>query len=177
MKRVFILYLYLFLAANLVWSNNDAETLRKIFAIASEDANKAKALNAYFEKKVNISNSTELAYKGATVALMAKFSANPYTKLKYVNKALDIVNAAVKREPDNFEIRYLRFSIERNLPAFLNISKNIEADLELIYSYLNKKDIWTGFEADIAKDIISSNRLSDYQQTVLKNHLIKKRNA
>ena len=175
MNRVFILYL--FFAANLVWANNDVETLRKVFVIASDDVNKAKALHAYFEKKENISGATELAYKGATVALMAKFAAGPHTKLKYVNKALDIINEAVKKEPENFEIRYLRFSIERNLPAILNSSKNIEPDIELIYSYLNKKNVWTDFEADVAKDIISSNRLSDFQQSVLTNHLNQKRNV
>ncbi|MFN4233326.1 MAG: hypothetical protein ACK4IK_00825 [Bacteroidia bacterium] len=170
-------FLYLLILSNLVWANNDVETLRKVFVIASEDVNKAKALHAYFEKKEKISGATELAYKGATVALMAKFSSGPHTKLKYVNKALEIINEAVKKEPENFEIRYLRFSVERNLPAILNRSKNIDKDIELIYTYLIKKTLWTDFESDIAKDLIDSNRLSEEKNKQLINQLNKKRDA
>lgn len=174
MKQLFLLYLLV--SANFSWANNDVETLRKIFIVASEDASKAKALHQYFEKK-ETNGAVELAYKGATIALMAKFSAGPHTKLKYVNKALDIINEAVKTEPENFEIRYLRFSVERNLPAILNSSKNIEQDIELIYSHLKNKKSWSDFETDIAKDLIASNRLSDKQHIQLTNYLNQKSNA
>lgn len=172
-----LVFLNLLLFFNLVWANNDVETLRKVFVSASQDALKAKALYAYFDKKKNITGATELAYKGATIALMAKFSSGPHTKLKYVNKAIEIINEAVKKEPENFEIRYLRFSVERNLPAILNSSKNIDKDLEIIYSYLIKKTLWTDFESDVAKDIIDSNRLSEEKSNQLINQLNKKRNA
>lgn len=175
MKRVF--FLYLLILTNLVWANNDVETLRKVFAIASEDVNKAKALHLYFEKKEKISGATELAYKGATIALMAKFSSGLHNKLNYVNKGIEIISLAVKKEPENFEIRYLRFSVERNLPAILNLSKNIENDLELIYLYLIKKTVWTDFESDVAKDLINSNRLSKEKSKTLINQLNIKKNA
>ncbi len=175
MKKLFVLYILL--SANLIWANNDVETLRKIFIIASEDANKAKALYHYFEKKETISEPTELAYKGATIALMAKFSNGLYTKLSYINKSLDIINQAVKSDPSNFEIRYLRFSVERNLPPVLNRSKNIEKDTEIILNHLKNKNCWNGFETDIARDLINSNRLSETQKSVLVNHLNQKSNA
>lgn len=175
MKRLFILYILL--NSNLIWANNDIETLRKVFIVASEDVNKAKALHQYFEKKESIAGPTELAYKGATIALMAKFSAGPHTKLKYVNRALEIINEAVKKDPENFEIRYLRFSIERNLPAILNNSKNIKSDIELIHAHLKNKKNWSDFETDIAKDLIASNRLSEMQYNQLNNQLNQKRNA
>ncbi|GIV28048.1 MAG: hypothetical protein KatS3mg027_1862 [Bacteroidia bacterium] len=100
MKRLFILYILL--STKIIWAKNDVETLRKVFIIASEDINKAKALHQYFENKGNITEPTELAYKGATIALMAKFSVGPHTKLKYVNRALEIINEAVRKDPGKF---------------------------------------------------------------------------
>jgi hypothetical protein len=175
MKRLFLLYFLLIVG--FARANNDVETLRRVFIVASEDVNKAKALHHYFEKKDKLSSPTEMAYKGATIALMAKFSAGPHTKLKYVNKALEVINEAVKIDPENFEIRYLRFSVERNLPAILNSSKNIEQDIEIIIGHLKNKNSWSAFETDIARDLINSNRLSETQQLVLINHLNQKRNA
>jgi hypothetical protein len=171
MKRVFVLYILL--SANIIWANNDVETLRKNFVIATQDEKKAKELYLYFSTKENISEPLQMAYKGATIALIAKYSNNPYTKLKYVNSALDLIDEAINKSPENFEIRYLRFSIERNLPSIIFSTNNIEKDIEVVCSYLTLKQDWDSFEAAIAKDLLSSKYLSKNQY----NQLNKKFNS
>lgn len=176
MKKLILLAL-LIIFSKFIWANNDVETLRKIFLSATNDAHKAKALYLYFDKKETINSPVELAYKGATTALMAKFTMGPFTKLKYVNNGLEILNNAVKNDSENYEIRYLRFSVERNLPSILNSSKNIEQDVAFILNYLINKQNWTNFESSIAADLFGSNYLTDVQKNKLKTHINFKSNV
>ena len=68
------------------------------------------------------------AYKGALTALSAKFSANPYTKLERVRLGSEMLDMSVIKEPNNIEIRYLRYSIEVNVPTVLPYRTHIKQD-------------------------------------------------
>lgn len=176
MRKLILLVLFLIIY-QFNWANIDVETLRNAFLAATKDAQKAKALYLYFDKKELINTPLELAYKGATTALMAKFTTGPFTKLKYVKNGLEILNNAVEKDSDNYEIRYLRFSVERNLPAILNSSENIEHDVAIIAHYLINKRNWTNFECNIAVDLFNSNYLNEEQKNKLITHKNFKSNA
>ena len=68
-----------------------------------------------------------LAYKGASEAIKAR-DASMLTKLTYVQQAARTFDQAVGLDPRNAEIRFLRFSIESNLPPFLGLSKHVDED-------------------------------------------------
>jgi hypothetical protein len=72
-----------------------------------------------------------LAYKGASEAIRAR-DASMFNKLTYVQDAAKTFEQAVTIDPRNPEIRFLRFSVESNLPAFLGLSKHVEEDKELL---------------------------------------------
>jgi hypothetical protein len=153
------------------------ETLRKTFIASTEDATKTDALLQYFEKINRELSPLELAYNGAAYGLKAKHASNPYNKIKYVNKSLEMLERAIEKDSENIEIRYLRFSVERNLPLFLNNSKNIPADLETIVLGLSKKKAWTLFEIEMARDILDSKKLKKESAELLSNRLNKGKNA
>lgn len=73
-----------------------------------------------------------LAYKAATRILMSNHSWMPMEKLAYLKEAMYIFRQAVRQAPDNPEVRFLRFSIEHNLPAYLNESGDMQADKAVI---------------------------------------------
>lgn len=79
------------------------------------------------------------AYKGAFTALLAKHATNPYTKLEKVKQASTILDEAVTADTEHTEIRYLRYSIEKNIPSFLPYREHIDQDEDKIIAALIKK--------------------------------------
>ena len=72
-----------------------------------------------------------LAYKGASEAIRAR-DASMFNKLTYVQDAAKTFEQAVSIDPRNPEVRFLRFSVESNLPAFLGLSKHVDEDKEML---------------------------------------------
>jgi len=80
-----------------------------------------------------------LAYFGALEALKAKNSWNPYRKVKMLIASGKTLQQAVKASPNDMEIRFVRFSIQFNLPGFLGLSKDMAADKSQIIQQLKQK--------------------------------------
>jgi hypothetical protein len=72
-----------------------------------------------------------LGYKAAAEAIRAR-DASMFNKLTYVQDAARTFEEAVGLDPQNPEIRFLRFSVESNLPTFLGLSKHVEEDQEFL---------------------------------------------
>ncbi|UOR03819.1 hypothetical protein MUN82_12765 [Hymenobacter aerilatus] len=72
-----------------------------------------------------------LAYKAAAEAIRAR-DASMFNKLTYVQQAAKLFDEAVRRDDDNAEIRFLRLSVESNLPAFLGLSQHVDDDRQFL---------------------------------------------
>jgi len=159
-------------------SNPELETInriRKLFYEAIESEEKLEELENFFSKnfteKALIYHPVLLSYTGAIDALKAKHAINPFTKFSRVLSSLDILERAVNREPNNLEIRFIRFSILHNLPGFLGYGKERTDDLMVIVSQLAKKD-YAQYDPKLQKNVIEfmldSERLNTSQTVQLK---------
>ena len=103
------------------------QELRELVFQGSENKAKARVL---FEKvgEYEGNNPVLIAYKGVAFALKAKHGANPINKLKNVKKAQALFTTAINAAPKNPEIRFLRYSVESQTPARLNLSKHLTED-------------------------------------------------
>ena len=113
-------------------------------------------------------------YLGVVEALKAKHAWNPYYKVKYLNDAEKTLQLAVNRESDNMEIRFMRFSIEHNVPGFLGFNKHLTDDREEMIKQLNKKHYATAdHEVVIAiiKFLIDSKRCTPHETEILHKQL------
>ena len=144
MKLFSILFLFLF--------TNDSKinTIRNMFEQASVNEVSANKLLALLNAEPNLS-PTLLGYKGSTIAMEAKYTVNPLKKLKYFNEGKSLLEKAIKSEPQNIELRYLRLAIQTNIPTFLNYSKNIDSDKILLLGAIKSKLI---LDEDLLKKII-----------------------
>lgn len=80
-----------------------------------------KAVNSLEEaQKIKPEDNVTLCYLGSAYTLMAKESWNPVSKSNYVNKGIECMDKAVKKDPDNITIRMTRGLNSRGLPGFLN---------------------------------------------------------
>lgn len=105
-------------------------TLRRHYELAAAD----KTAGEKFYKLLadyNDRDALVLGYKAAAEAIRAR-DASMFNKLSYVQDASRTFEQAVGLDPQNPEIRFLRFSVESNLPAFLGLSKHVEEDKGLL---------------------------------------------
>ena len=112
------------------------QSLRDLYAQAVEVEEKNKELTVLIES-LPASNVMVLAYKGSNTALRAKYAINPYVKWNLLKESFTYFDATVKKDAENIEIRFLRFAVESIIPAFLNMSKHIGEDKELIFRKIN----------------------------------------
>ena len=105
-------------------------TLRRHYEQAAAD----KAAGEKFYKLLadyNDGDALVLGYKAAAEAIRAR-DASMFNKLTYVQDAARTFEQAVGLAPYNPEIRFLRFSVESNLPAFLGLSKHVDEDKKML---------------------------------------------
>lgn len=90
---------------------------------------------------VKSDNALLEGYKGAALMMEANHVFSPITKLSRFKKGKQLIENAIKLDSSNVELRYIRLTIQTNVPGFLGYSKAIEADKSLIIRELdNLKD-------------------------------------
>ena len=105
-------------------------TLRRHYELAAADkvaGEKFYKLLADYQEH----DALVLGYKAASEAIRAR-DASMFNKMTYVQDAARTFAQAVSLAPQNPEIRFLRFSVESNLPAFLGLSKHVDEDKEML---------------------------------------------
>ncbi|NND77894.1 MAG: hypothetical protein HKN39_06895 [Flavobacteriales bacterium] len=125
-----------------VASANDIEiaTIREKFFKLTLDS---KDTEAVLEEVRSIENKSGiiLAYEAALQALMAKVVWNPLSKINHLKLSNKIFDLAVEKDPENIEIRFIRFSVEYHIPKWLRLSRNMDKDKDYIMSNLELFDI------------------------------------
>jgi hypothetical protein len=80
-----------------------------------------------------------MGYLGGLQTIWANHVFNPINKLKTFKEGKINIEKAIKLDPDNVELRFIRLSIQKNAPSFLGYNSNINSDKEFIKS--NQKTI------------------------------------
>lgn len=80
-----------------------------------------------------------LAYKGATESLLAKHAFNPVNKMKWLKRADASLRKAIQIKPQELEFRFLRFSYQHYVPAFLGYSKEVDEDLAVMIQLIQAR--------------------------------------
>lgn len=120
-------------------NDHDPETIRKHLITALKSSKTTDSLYNSLDA-VKHKNALITGYMATLQALKAVHAWNPFTKLKYLNAAEKTYAEAVAADPHNIEIRFMRFSVEHNVPGFLGYHKNLENDRVTIIEQLKKKN-------------------------------------
>ena len=117
-------------------SSYDLATLRSHYEQAAAD----KSAGEKFYKLMSNYQGNEalpLAYKAASEAIRAR-DASMFNKLTYAQAAARIFEQAAAADSNNAEVRFLRFSVESNIPAFLGLSPHVEEDRQYLLDALRQ---------------------------------------
>lgn len=147
-------------------STKELDELRILFysAVENDDAmqNFKNKLTETFGEYNTKMPPIGIAYWGVYRTLIAKHSFNPYTKLKELQKGLEIMETAIKKDENNLEIRFLRFSVLHYIPDFLGYKDEKKEDVQKIPELLRNKDFSIldfKFQKGIAEFMIKSKRI------------------
>ena len=83
-------------------------------------------------------NPLFLGYRGGATMVMAKHVVNPFSKLSYFKKGKQMLESAIKADHTNVELRFLRYTIQTNVPGFLNYTSEKNLDRTFISQSLPK---------------------------------------
>ena len=85
-------------------------------------------------------NPTAMGYYALATMLQAKRFSNPFTKLSYFNKGKKILEVTIAANPENAELRFLRFAVQSEVPAILLYFSEIEEDQEVLDNHLEQEE-------------------------------------
>ncbi len=144
----------------------DIHTLRREYLQAVENEDKTDELLAILSRE-NSQEPLLIGYRAALEALKAKHAFNPYNKMSYLKKAQKTFEQAIKLSPEDVEVRFLRFSVQHYLPAFLGASKNLEEDKIAILKNIQHPDLDKDVRTTVARFMIESKRCNAVEQQAL----------
>ena len=163
MKNIFILLFFIYFFVNA----QDLQEIRTQYPKAFESEEMTEKLEGELIKMNTSSKAILQAYKGAITTLKAKFTRSKKDKKEFFKEGVALIENAVKADPENIEIRYLRLSVQENSPRFLGYHKNIEADKEFIlknYANTSSKEL-----KDVIKDfVMGSQNFSESEKSEYK---------
>lgn len=136
----FILYIVLFTFAENALAQ-DMVLIRELYTRASTEKKSCDSLQNIVK---NSNNTTLNGYDGASTLLYAEHYWNPYDKLKAFNNGKTKLDNAIKADSSNIELRYLRYSIQKNAPSFLGYNENTKEDRALLiymWKYITDTDL------------------------------------
>ncbi len=172
MKNILAAFLFLGFLSN---SQISIDSIRTWYALSVEDEDKAESMTEFLTEIKNKS-AIEFAYLASAQALLGHHAYNPYNKLYWVKTASPNFDKAVKLEPNNPEIRFLRFAVEHYVPSFLGYSEHVEKDLNYLFNYaINSSENLYKEESfkTIVNFLIETDRLED--SDLVKIELIQKK--
>lgn len=164
------LTLFIFLSALSLFAQSQIEQYRQLyFSARGEDG-----IKAYYNavSSVQETNALVTAYKGVGIAMYAEIAKDVSSKLDYFNKGKALIEKAIQKDFYNPEIRFLRYSVQAEVPWVLGYSSNLEEDAKIILNALkqNKIDRSSSFWQKAILFMIKSDELSSELENELKRY-------
>lgn len=153
---------------------DEIELIRNTFYQAVENEEKVDSLQSliFSEYSRDTGNYPPviLGYYAGIEALNSKHAFWPLSKYSHFKESMKIFEQAVKKDPDNLEIRFLRFSVLHYVPSILGHSRERENDADKIVELLLDKQsfsITDELRNNIVEFMIDSERLTAKQENAL----------
>lgn len=133
MKSVLLYGFFCFFSIQSFSYSMNLDYIRNNYELAVSDKQLCK--NMIDELSKLTLTSIELAYFGALQTIWTNHISNPFTKLTTFKKGKSRIEAAVRIDSDNIEIRFIRLSIQKNCPSFLGYNNNIKEDQKFLQDH------------------------------------------
>jgi hypothetical protein len=120
--------------------------VRRLYDMSVEDEKTCERLIVMLEPYNETNHPVFAGYRAAATMIMAKHVFNPFSKFSYFK--------AIAKSSSDIELRFLRFTIQTNLPRFLDYHGHISADKAFIIQSFPK-----------LADVVLKQKILDYVKT------------
>jgi hypothetical protein len=119
----------------------ELDSIRQSYIDAAVSQKSADAFHKSFEKiPDNHDDATLLAYKAASIVLLAKYEGGLISKTRLFNRGTDLLEAVLKKAPNNYEARLIRLNIQDNVPWITGYTSEIKQDKAFLIKNYTKQD-------------------------------------
>lgn len=117
-------------------SDIDLYDIRKDFNKGVKDE---KLCKQYLQVlKTNPKTSIERGYLAAFTMFTAKHTINPFKKMSHFKEGRKMLEQQIQQDPQNPELRFIRFCIQHYTPDFLGYKDNLTEDKQFLLANLHK---------------------------------------
>lgn len=172
-KALVILAFFICILAN--GQNSQHDEVRLLYCSGWEGLCGAKDLADKLKDENLSDNMVLLAYRGAAISTLANCESMPWKKYDYFNAGKKEIELAVNGDPQNWEIRFIRFTVQSHIPHFLNYN-NLDEDKNIIMDalYLNlQQEVPGDFYYTVSEIMLSSELISECEKEQLEKLLSK----
>lgn len=162
MKIILLLVIYLGAALKPL-TEPKVQELRNLFYLAATNKQSSVKLSTLLLPVDAKSAPVLVCYKGVAELMEAKYIVNPLTKLSKFKSGKELIEQAIKRDPDDTEMRFLRFSVQTNLPSFLGYDKEITSDKNFLLDKANEIND-SNFRNNVIRYLSSSKYCTDEER-------------
>lgn len=117
--------------------NLNVSSVRMEYKEAVLSKEKTELLHNKLSVVTKSNNKVLVAYKGAVIALMAQYEKGVKNKKDKLKEGISLVEYAVESKPNDIEIRFVRLTIQQNIPKFLQYNKDRELDEQFVLENIN----------------------------------------
>ena len=111
--------------------------VRELYYKAAADKQAAVKLSLLLSPVDTGSLPLFVCYKGASEMMKAKYAVNPFNKLTAFKSGKVLIEKSIKRDTANIEMRFIRFSIQSNLPDLLGYNTSLTADKMMLLAKIS----------------------------------------
>ena len=140
--------------------------IRKLYPTASNSEASTQDLANKLADVNYESNRTLIAYKGASIAMNAKYSKQIKSKISCLKEGSKLIEFAILNDPKNIEIHLIRLSIQENLPKIANYNKNRKEDANFIIQHYKEQPVY--LKEYLKSFILQSKSFTDQEKQSLK---------
>ncbi len=137
--------------------------LRNVYPSLQENATLAEETHQSLIDLSKKDGVKKWAYKGAVNTVMAKHVRNKKKKKEFYTEGVTQIEAAVKKAPNDIEIRCLRLSVQENSPRFLGYHGAIEEDKAFLIAHFSETSS-ESIKSFIRKYVIQSEAFSEEEK-------------
>jgi hypothetical protein len=116
-------------------------------------------------------STLRLAYEATTVALKARETWLPWEKLAYFQQAMTLFGKALAYQSEEIEVRFLRYTIQKNTPFFLGLSTHVQEDKQQIIKHIAASPTDLYMKQSIARYLLQHEYFTAKEKEVL-SHIL-----
>ncbi|PWN61450.1 hypothetical protein [Chryseobacterium oncorhynchi] len=155
--------IFSFVAAFIFFFQSDIEAVRNSYAKANDSAANTENFIGIAEKQSG-SDAVTLGYKAAAKIMEAKVSKGNRKAL--VKTGATSLEAIIKSNPNNAELRLIRLSVQENIPKIVGYRGSLKDDKAFLLSNYNKQS--TALKNYIKRFALQSKTITEAERATLK---------